>query len=234
MSQPAGDAAPQGQADGQQHPGQADGQQAQQQGQPAAALADWDGRIESLPAGAQAIITELRRENASRRTGANDAQQQAQQATAAQQQMQEAARAFAKAAGIELPGDPDPEALVTAARQAQQTAEQERTEAQNAARTTAVELAVYRSASKAGADPDALLDSRTFLAKVNDLDPKASDFGAKIEQAMKDTVAGNSKLKAGQAPPAASGSDSPGGGQTGGDRMKPPSLEQAAAAHFAR
>ncbi|MEU9557984.1 hypothetical protein [Streptomyces fumanus] len=86
--------------------------------------------------------------------------------------------------------------------------------ATSAHRETAIELAVYRGASKHGADPDALTDSRAFLKSIADLDPGDEEFAKKVNAAIKQAVADNPKLKAqGQAPARTSGdfSGSPGG-----------------------
>lgn len=78
--------------------------------------------------------------------------------------------------------------------------------ATKAHRETAVELAVYRGASKHGADPDALTDSRGFLKSIADLDPSDEGFGKAVNAAIKAAVADNPKLKAaGQAPARSSG-----------------------------
>jgi hypothetical protein len=82
------------------------------------------------------------------------------------------------------------------------TAEIERATA--AHRETAVELAVYRGASKHGADPDALTDSRAFLKSIADLDPSDEEFAKKVNAAIKQAVADNPKLKATSAPARAS------------------------------
>lgn len=161
-----------------------------QQGQQTAQ--QWDGKVESLPADAQKMIRDLRQENGTRRTAL----------TAAEQKQQEVVRAFAKAAGIPLPDDqaaPDPAQLT-----------EQLTAAQQAQRQTAVELAVYRTASKHQGDPDALLDSRSFLTAVENLDPTAADFAAQVDAAIKAAVDSNPKLKAGRVP-GASGADHPGG-----------------------
>lgn len=90
---------------------------------------------------------------------------------------------------------PDPAAL---------TAQIEKATA--AHRETAVELAVYRSAGKHGADPDALTDSRTFLNSIAGLDPSEDGFAKKVSDAVKKAVEANPKLKAqGQAPARTSG-----------------------------
>ncbi|MFC7880481.1 hypothetical protein ACFUVV_01135 [Streptomyces sp. NPDC057376] len=84
------------------------------------------------------------------------------------------------------------------------TAEIER--ATEAHRETAVELAIYRSAGKHGADPDALTDSRTFLKSIKGLDPSEDGFAKKVSDAIKKAVETNPKLKAqGQAPARTSG-----------------------------
>ncbi|MCI3240285.1 hypothetical protein [Streptomyces spinosisporus] len=74
-------------------------------------------------------------------------------------------------------------------------------------RETAVELAVYRGASKYGADPDALTDSRAFLKSIADLDPTADGFAKKVDAAIKSAVADNPKLKAASQAPARNSGD---------------------------
>ncbi|WP_129307990.1 hypothetical protein [Streptomyces sp. L2] len=91
---------------------------------------------------------------------------------------------------------PDPAAL---------TAQIEKATA--AHRETAVELAVYRGASKYGADPDALTDSRAFLKSIAGLDPSDEEFAKKVGTAIKQAVADNPKLKAQGQAPARSSSD---------------------------
>jgi hypothetical protein len=92
------------------------------------------------------------------------------------------------------------------------TAEIERATA--AHRETAIELAVYRSASRHGADPEALTDSRSFLSSIKDLDPSDEGFAKAVSAAIKAAVTENPKLKAqGQAPARASGDFS---GSSGG------------------
>lgn len=61
------------------------------------------------------------------------------------------------------------------------------------ARQARVELAVYRAASAAGADPAALLDSSSFLAKTADLD--ITDDAA-IADAIRSAVESNPRLAA--------------------------------------
>lgn len=78
--------------------------------------------------------------------------------------------------------------------------------AQKAHRETAIELAVFRSAGKHGADPEALTDSRAFLRSIAELDPSDEKFASKVSDAIKAAVTDNPKLKAaGQAPARGSG-----------------------------
>lgn len=64
------------------------------------------------------------------------------------------------------------------------------------ARQTRVELAVHRNAARLGADPDALLDSRAFEKALASLDPAADDFTTSMENAVKQALEANPKLKA--------------------------------------
>ncbi|MBG0560720.1 hypothetical protein [Actinoplanes aureus] len=97
--------------------------------------------------------------------------------------------AVLKAAGLTADGKTDPAEQLKAAAA-------ERDKATAKARETAIELAVYKSAGKAGADPDAILDSRGFLNSVAELDPDAADFRDKVTAAIKDAVKANPKLAA--------------------------------------
>ncbi|MYR93093.1 MULTISPECIES: hypothetical protein [unclassified Streptomyces] len=109
---------------------------------------------------------------------------------------------------------PDPAALTAKIEQA--TA---------AHRETAVELAVYRSAGKYGADPDALTDSRTFLSAVNGLDPSDEGFSKAVSAAIKKAVEDNPKLKTGtQAPDRAAGDFN--GGTGDGDGSDPTDIDE--------
>jgi hypothetical protein len=131
--------------------------------------------------------------------------------------------AILAAAGLKPDGTKDPaEQLKEAAAKADA--------AEKRARDTAVELAVYKSAGKAGADPDALLDSRGFLTAVADLDPDAADFGDKVTTAIKAAVKNNSKLAAdGAKGPGKQGADHSG---NGGQKPKPKNLTEAIAARL--
>ncbi|MFE4651537.1 hypothetical protein [Streptomyces sp. NPDC056707] len=126
---------------------------------------------------------------------------------------------LAEKAGIKLDdGKPDPDKLA-----------QQLTATQSKARHSAVELAVYRAASKHSADADALLDSRGFLKQVDDLDPDADDFATKVGDAIKAAVESNPKLKTAPAPPARSGTAMSGRGE---GARKPTNLADAVAARM--
>ncbi|MER0481591.1 hypothetical protein ABR737_25190 [Streptomyces sp. Edi2] len=81
---------------------------------------------------------------------------------------------------------------------------QQLTAAQAQARQTAVELAVYRHAAAAGGDADALLDSRTFAASLDGLDPNDT---AAIQAAIEAAVTANPKLAAAATGPARGGAE---------------------------
>ncbi|MFE7782043.1 hypothetical protein [Streptomyces nigrescens] len=142
-----------------------------------------------------ATITRLEQELAAARAEAGKSRVTAKQ-RAADDARQELAQQIGKALGIvkdDAPADP-----------AQLTKQLEAEQAK--ARTTAVELAVYRTARDAGGDPDALLDSRSFAAAIADLDPTDT---AAVKAAVEQAVAGNPKLAAQTAPagPARSGAE---------------------------
>lgn len=73
-----------------------------------------------------------------------------------------------------------------------------------------IEVAVLRGAAAAGANPDALADSRAFMAKVSKLDPTAEGFAGQLADAIKAHVEANPSAAAKPAPAA------PAAGQTGG------------------
>ncbi|MCY0942594.1 hypothetical protein [Streptomyces antarcticus] len=81
---------------------------------------------------------------------------------------------------------------------------QQLTTAQAQARQTAVELAVYRSATAAGADPDALLDSRQFADSLADVDPADT---AAVTAAIKAAITANPRLGAKPTGPHIGGSE---------------------------
>jgi hypothetical protein len=136
---------------------------------------------------------------------------------------EERVAAILKAAGLTPDGKTDPAEQLKAAAA-------ERDKAVARARDTAVELAVYKRAGKAGADPDAILDSRGFLGSVAELDPDAADFGDKVTAAIKAAVKANPKLAATTGQGAGKqGADHNGGG---GQKGKPKNLTEAITARL--
>lgn len=103
------------------------------------------------PEALKAEIAKLRRENASDRTNAKT--------KAADDARKELAQTIGKALGL-VEDETDPVKL--AEQVAASTAE---------AKQARLELAVYQAAVASNVDATALLDSRTFLAKVADIDP---------------------------------------------------------------
>lgn len=156
---------------------------------PAAPANPWDD-----PKAAQAEIERLRRENGAARTNAK--------AQAAEEARKELAQQIGKALGLvadEAPVDP-----------AKLTEQLTATQAQ--AKQAALELAVFKSSPDADV-AKALLDSRSFLAKVANIDP--TDFAAlaaAVGEAVKDNPALGKRLPA---PNAAQGASANGPSSAG-------------------
>ncbi|MFE7316413.1 hypothetical protein ACFU7T_25475 [Streptomyces sp. NPDC057555] len=145
---------------------------------------------------AAATIARLEQQLAAARRDAGKSRVTAKQA-AADGARAELAQQIGRALGIVQDDTvPDPAALTQ-----QLAAEQQQ------ARQAAVELAVYRAAGTAGADPDAVLDSRQFAAIAADLDP--ADTSA-VQAAITDAIKSNPRLAAVPAGPARSGGEFPG------------------------
>lgn len=166
----------------------------------AAKTTEWDGKVDSLPAGAQKIINDLRGKDGDERIAAKTL------------------AAIQKALNPDAKGNEKPNAEQLTA---QLTAQAETT------KQVQTELAVYKLAGKQGADADALLDSRAFLAKIADLDH--TDTKA-VTKAITDAITDNPKLKAARAA-GQSGADFSGG--SGEQRTKKSaSLTEATANHY--
>lgn len=100
----------------------------------------------------------------------------------------------ARALGIELPAEP-----------ARDGTDRKLAEAETARRQAQVEVAVLREASRQGVDGDALLDSRSFIGSLADLDPSDSDFGGQVADAIKDNAKNGRKAGTQRQAPARSG-----------------------------
>ena len=132
------------------------------------------------------VISDLRAENARQRTNAK--------ASAADEARSEIAGVLAKALGLPTEAGGD-EVETDPATQVQALTSQ--IEAQtSAARTAALELAIYRTATKAGGNPDLLLDSRSFLETVATLEPDDTEA---LQTAITKAVESNPNLRATQA-----------------------------------
>lgn len=129
--------------------------------------------------------------------------------TAKQQAADEARTALVQELGKALGLVKDDDKSAAPPDPAKLTAEIERATA--AHRQTATELAVFKGASRHGADPDSLTDSRAFMAKLAKLDPASDDFTKKVNEAIKAAVADNPKLKAAGQASASASSDFTGG-----------------------
>ncbi|MFJ2292105.1 hypothetical protein ACIOG7_10390 [Streptomyces sp. NPDC087894] len=165
-----------------------------------------------------AKIARLEKELKSANSEAGKARTTAKKA-AADEARTEIVQELGKALGLIKDDDkdaapPDPAALTAKIEQA--TA---------AHRETAVELAVYRGAGKYGADPDALTDSRAFLASIKGLDPSAEGFSKAVAAAIKKAVEDNPKLKTGSQAPDSSAGDF-GGGTGDGDGSDPTDIDE--------
>ncbi|HET6356089.1 hypothetical protein [Streptomyces sp.] len=171
-------------------------------GQPAApAGAVTSGQdIASLPDWAQKVITEARAEAGKARTVAKQ-----NAATEARQQL---AQELAPILGLGGDKPPTPEELTAQLRESQGQI----TSAQEQAAAAAIELHVYKTAARLGADADALLDSRAFCDSIDALDPdqQPEQFNAAVQQAIEAALHRNPSLRARSA--GRSGGDMGGGG----------------------
>lgn len=161
---------------------------------------DGDGK-----GGKTAILADLAAERDKRQA----LEKQVTDLQAAQQQQLDG---IAKALGLK-PEDtpPDPAKLTE-----QLTTEQAK------AREAAVQLAVYRNATAGGANPDALLDSASFLRSLADVDPNDT---AAVTTAIKAAVQANARLAASDFPSAGQAGIGVGGG--GGQPTDPKSADLA-------
>lgn len=168
--------------------------------------------VEDLPDWAQKIIRDTRGEAAGNRT----------KATQAEQRQQEIVKAFAKAAGIEIPGDdgdqPDPDKLT-----------EQLTTTQQQARESAAELVVWRNAATLKVDASAVTDSRAFAKAIESLDPSSDTFAEDVKKAAEKAAENNPKLKAARAAGASSVDHAGGSGET---PQRPTTLKDAVDAHY--
>jgi hypothetical protein len=101
-----------------------------------------------------------------------------------------------------------------------------------ALRAKDVELAVWSRADKLSARAGALLDSRSFVAKLADLDPSEKGFRAALDQAIKDAVKENPAFAATQSAGKSGGDLSGGTGEGAAKKRAPGGLAGAIAGHY--
>lgn len=95
------------------------------------------------------------------------------------------------------------------------------------------ELAVYKAAGKNGADADKLIDSRSFMDSVKELDPAGKDFATKVAEAIKEAVKNNPGFAPAQVAPKPNSSTVDHSGGSGEGNAKPTDLSGAVAARYA-
>ena len=159
--------------------------------------------VKDLPDWAQKEIESLRKE-------AGDAR-------VASKKTQELLDSVAKALGLK---DEKPDPAKLAAELAASRSEQEDMTRQ---------LAIYRIAPQAGGDPAALIDSRSFLSSIKDIDPSDTK---KLEKAVRDAVQSNPKLATTRVV-GKSGTESAGSGDGTKHPSAPGSLAEAVAQDLA-
>jgi hypothetical protein len=156
--------------------------------------------VSALPEWAQKLIKDTRGEAASNRTAK----------TQAEKDKADMLSKIGQALGLTKDEKPDPEKLAA-----------DLASRDSALRDTQIQLAVLKNAPGAKGDPDALLDSNSFMKALAELDPAAGDFNSKITAAITAAVKANPKLGVGA--PVGSGGREIGGqggsnnGNTDGD-----------------
>lgn len=158
--------------------------------------------VSTLPDWAQKVIADARAEAGKARTVAKQ--------NAAQEARQQLTTDIGKALGlIEGEKAPTPEELTAQLRDSHGAL----TAAREEAAAAAIELHVYRTASKLGADADALLDSRAFCDTIDAIpaDSDAEAFSAAVRQAIEAAMGRNPALRARTA--GRSGADHGAGGE---------------------
>lgn len=157
----------------------------------------------------------------------------AKERTAAKQQAADAAVAdltakLGKALGLVKDDAPaDPKALADAIAQKEAAL----AERESALRARDVELAVWARAEKHSAKAGALLDSRSFVRAISDLDPSDKGFTTALDDAIKAAVKDNPAFGAVTVAPA-SGRDLSGGTGEGSAKRRSGSLSDAIRANY--
>ena len=158
------------------------------------------------------VIADLRAENAKSRTTAKE--------QAAEQARADLIAKLSTALGITTDEEETPDPEQAASRLAAEV-EQERA----AAKTAALELAVYRAATSEGVNADMLLDSRSFADAITDLDPGDSQA---ISDAINNVVQSRPELRQVQATGPTRTDHTPGGQ----DSAQPINVSDAVASFY--
>ncbi|MFC5720366.1 hypothetical protein ACFP1Z_09350 [Streptomyces gamaensis] len=156
-----------------------------------------------------------------------EAQQRATPEAERAEQFQAALAAVHKALNPDSQGsEQDPAALAAAVAERDKQLDQAAAEL----RTARVELAAYKAAGEQGARADRLLNSRSFLAAVAQLDPDTDTFAESLKSAIASAVESDPDLyRAVPAAPARGGAEF--NGAPSGDR-RPATLRDAIAARL--
>ncbi|MEV4091445.1 hypothetical protein [Streptosporangium saharense] len=173
-------------------------------------------KIDDLPRWAQAELRRARMEAIqARKAAGNQAQQGPSSEELVAQAQKDMARRIGTALGVIAEEETalDPQQMIERLTRERDAAAKDRDAEKDRHRRALIELAVHRAGTKLGADPDALLDSRSFLRNVRDLDPDGEAFTATLTEAVQKAVEDNPKFKAAGAsgPPAKSGGEFTGG-----------------------
>ncbi|MEU5608447.1 hypothetical protein AB0H03_06765 [Streptomyces sparsogenes] len=181
----------------------------------------WDGKVDSLPPQVAKVIRDAREEAGKARTVAKQ--------NAAAEARQELLTTISKAVGLDQ-GDkpPTPEELTHQLQQSQTAL----TAAQEQAASAAIELHIFKTAQRLGANAEALLDSRAFCDAIDNLDasdPKA--FNEAVERTINEALGRNPNLRTQGA--GRSGADLTGGsGESGARKRGEGGLASAIRGHY--
>lgn len=155
--------------------------------------------VDQLPPWAQKLLRDTRAEAAGNRAKAKEVSDALAQFKADQEQQRDA---LAVALGIkpsEVP--PDPAKLAEELERTRSQHTEALSAKDSAIRERDIRLAVLTQAPSLGANGALLMDSVSFLAKVNGLDPEAGDFAEMLGERIKAAAEANTQYKL--APPRA-------------------------------
>jgi hypothetical protein len=106
--------------------------------------------------------------------------------------------ALSKALGVATEEPPDPEQLAKHLAAAREQTQAEVTKAPQRERELTVELELLKQARRHGADPELLVDSRSFMRTLGKLDPASDYFATDLGDAIKDAVERKPRVQAGR------------------------------------